>query len=138
MNCIRAGVVAALLCTVTAAPVVAAELGRLFLTPQQRDDLDRRRTSNIQDAVVTTVSRVTVEGQVSRSSGKDTVWLNGAPQYDGPRARDPARVVVPRSEQEGSVSVKVGETLDRVSGEITNGLEGGTIVIRPSRTRNVR
>jgi len=37
-----------------------------FFTPQQRQDLDRRRQANIQESAVTTNSSVTVNGQVSR------------------------------------------------------------------------
>lgn len=129
-----AAFLAAIACLMPAlTPAAAADLGRLFLTPQQRSELDRRRANNIQESIVTQVSRVTVEGRVARSNGKDTTWLNGAPQYDSPRARDPARVLIQQGEQEGSISVKVGETLDRVSGDVSNGLGGGTIAVGPRK-----
>ncbi len=121
--------------TTAGTPSRAADMGRLFLTPEQRDDLDRRRANNVQDAVVTAASRVTVGGQVARSSGRNTVWLNGIPQFDGPRAPDPARVAVPKGEQEGTVTLKIGETLDRASGEVNNGLDGGTIAVGPQKRR---
>jgi len=55
---------------------VAAQqnLGRLFFTEQQRQDLDRRRQANIQETAVVVESTVTVNGQVSRSSGRSTTW----------------------------------------------------------------
>jgi molybdopterin-biosynthesis enzyme MoeA-like protein len=59
-----------------------AELGRLFLTPQQRIELDKRRQANAVEAETVVESTVTLNGQVTRSSGKTTVWLNGVPQYD--------------------------------------------------------
>src|SRR6195256_4253384 len=61
---------------------VAAQenLGRLFFTEQQRQDLDRRRQANIRETAVVVESSVTVNGQVSRSSGRSTTWLNGVPQ----------------------------------------------------------
>ncbi|MSQ72942.1 MAG: hypothetical protein EXR27_16860 [Betaproteobacteria bacterium] len=127
---------AAVACAAAAvAPAAGADLGRLFLTPQQRDDLDRRRTNNIQDAVVTIVSRVTVDGQVTRSGGKDTVWINGTPQQDAPKAADPARVAVKKGEDEGTVTIKIGETLDRISGEVTSTLGTGTIDVGSQKRR---
>ena len=56
----------------------AEPLGRLFFTPQQRQDLDRRRQANIQESAATVNSTLTVNGQVSRSRGKNTVWISCA------------------------------------------------------------
>lgn len=111
--------VGALLLAVATGPAGAQEtLGRLFFTEQQRQDLDRRRQANIQEATVVIDSLVTVNGQVSRSSGKSTTWINGAPQTSTRRPRDPARVTLPGAEGEPSVTVKIGQTLDKVRGEI--------------------
>ena len=107
-------------------PVAADELGRLFFTPQQRQELDRRRESNIaQEKGVVVESFVTVNGHVVRSSGKTTTWVNGVPQYDTPAGRDPARVQL----QDGTL--KIGQTLDRTRGEVKDGLEGGTVRVTP-------
>jgi hypothetical protein len=115
----------------TAVPVAAEDLGRLFFTPQQRQELDRRREANVMESGTTTVeSTMTVNGHVARSSGKTTTWINGVPQYDGPRSRDPARVTVGGSEGEPPVEVKIGQTLDKTRGEVKDGLGGGRIVIR--------
>jgi hypothetical protein len=115
----------------TAVPVAAEDLGRLFFTPQQRQELDRRREANVMESGTTTVeSTMTVNGHVARSSGKTTTWINGVPQYDGQRSRDPARVTVGGSEGEPPVEVKIGQTLDKTRGEVKDGLGGGRIVIR--------
>ncbi len=106
-------------------PAAADELGRLFFTPQQRQDLDRRRESNIQDKEVVIESSITVNGHVTRSSGKTTTWVNGVPQYDTYSGRDPARVHL----QDGTV--KIGQTLDRTRGEVKDGLQGGTVRVNP-------
>jgi len=114
----------------------ADELGRLFFTPQQRLDLDRRRATNAQAAVVTAVDQVTVNGQVSRSGGKSTTWINGAPQDDirtRTDARDPTRVTIRQGEETKGSSLRVGETLDRVRGETRDGLDGGKILIKRER-----
>lgn len=117
-------------------PTHADELGRLFFTPQQRQDLDRRRATNAQAAVVTAVDQVTVNGQVLRSGGKSTTWINGAPQDDiraKTDAKDPTRVTVRQGEETQGSSLRVGETLDRVRGETRDGLDGGKIVIKRER-----
>jgi hypothetical protein len=114
------------------APVGAAELGRLFLTPQQRQDLDRRRASNRVEEEVPQIKEgpLTLEGHVQRSSGKTATWINGVPQYDSHAGPDPARVtVVPNAGQPG-VSLKVGEIYERSSGEVRDSLQGGEINVR--------
>jgi hypothetical protein len=109
----------------------AQELGRLFFTPQQRQELDRRREANVQESATTTVeSTMTVNGHVSRSSGKTTTWINGVPQYDSHRARDSAQVTVGGSEGDPPVDLKIGQTLDKTRGEVKDELGGGRIVIR--------
>jgi hypothetical protein len=112
-------IVGALLLAVATGPAAAQEtLGRLFFTEQQRQDLDRRRQANIQEATVVVDSLVTVNGQVSRSSGKSTTWINGVPQTSTKRPHDPAKVTLPGGEGEPSVTVKIGQTLDKARGEI--------------------
>lgn len=107
------------------------ELGRLFFTPQQRQDLDRRRASNAQAAAAVTIEDlVTINGRVSRSSGKTTTWINGVPQEDTHRGPDASRVTIRAGESGPSTSLKVGETLDRVKSETRSGLDGGSISIK--------
>jgi hypothetical protein len=114
-----------------AGPAAAEELGRLFFTPQQRQELDRRREANIQESGTFTVeSTMTVNGHVSRSSGRTTTWINGVPQYDSHRTRDPARITVGGSEGEPPVDLKIGQTLDKTRGEVKDELGGGRITIR--------
>ena len=104
------------------------ELGRLFFTPQQRQDLDRRRQSNIRESEPPVVeSSVTVNGHVARSSGKTTTWVNGVPQYDSYSSRDPGRVHL------DTATVKIGQTLDRARGEVHDQLGGGEVKVnRPA------
>jgi len=112
----------------------AESLGRLFFTPQQRQELDRRRQLNIQEAIVVRESRFTVNGQVSRSNGKTTTWINGTPVNELYRPRDPATIPIRTGEGEPSVPVKVGQTLDKGRGEILDGLAGGKVEARaPAR-----
>ncbi len=114
-----------------AAPAAAQELGRLFLTPEQRAALDARRKARVPDKppVVEAVveSPITrVDGFVRRSGGRSTVWLNGVPTPEGAQTeglqvrpgRGPASVSVTLGEDERRYELRVGERLDRGSGEV--------------------
>jgi hypothetical protein len=119
-----------------AVPAAAQEnLGRLFLMPQQRQELDRRRQANIQESAVVADSFVTINGQVSRSSGKSTTWINGVPQESTRKPQDPARVTLPGAEGKPSVNLKIGQTLDKVRGEVKDGLGEGRVAVQPVRKR---
>jgi hypothetical protein len=129
-----------LACLLGFGPLPAAaqqNLGRLFLLPQQRQELDRRRNANIQEAAAVTENLVTVNGQVSRSSGRTTVWLNGVPQDGTRRPNDPARVALPGAEGQPSVNLKIGQTLDKVRGEVRDPVGGGKI-LTPAQKREPR
>ncbi len=122
----------AFLLAVATGQVAAQEkLGRLFFTEQQRQDLDRRRQANIQETAAAVESTVTVNGQVSRSSGRSTTWLNGVPQENSRRPLDPARVTLPGGEGAPSVSLKVGQTLDKIRGEIRDPAKDGRMATPP-------
>ena len=124
-----------LLAGVCSQPAGSAEdIGRLFLTPQQRQDLDRRRTANIQEAMVVTESTSAVQGRVLRSSGKTTTWVNRSPQHDAYPDDGPASVTLSAGEGQADVKLKVGETYDNVRGEIRDPLAGGKIGVVRSRT----
>ena len=125
-----------LLLSCLAAPAAAEDLGRLFFTPQQRQDLDRRRAANAQEAAaIIQESTLTLQGQVSRSSGKTTTWLNGVPQQDAPSTADPARVPIRIGDDEPEITLKVGETRDLVRGETRDGLGGGKIEVLRGKPR---
>ncbi|MEW6687771.1 MAG: hypothetical protein AB1452_01655 [Pseudomonadota bacterium] len=119
----------ALLCAAAAAP--AQELGRLFFTPDQRAALDARRKARVPDkpaaAPVVEQPVTRVDGAVRRAGGRSTVWVNGQPIAEGaqpgaarlaPQGADPGRVSVPVGESQQRVELRVGETLDRGSGEV--------------------
>ena len=115
-----------------AAPAAAAEeLGRLFLTPQQRQDLDRRRATNRAEEEAPQIKEgpLTLDGHVQRSSGRTATWINGVPQYDSDGGRDPTRVTVVPNAGEPGVSLKVGEVYERTSGEVRDNLNGGEITV---------
>ena len=121
-----------LLCAAAPNRATAEELGRLFFTPQQRQDLDRRRASNRAEEEAPQIKEgpLTLDGHVQRSSGKTATWINLAPQYDdGSVSKDPARVTVVPNAGEPGVSLKVGQTYDRASGEVRGLLGGGEVQV---------
>ena len=124
----------------------AQELGRLFFTPEQRAALDARRKARVPDkpaATPVTESPVTrVNGAVQRGSGKSTVWVNGEMiaedlQPEGarvtPRGPKPASVSIPEGENAPRRELRVGESLDRGSGEVRDVIGEGEIKIGPRR-----
>lgn len=130
-----------LLPTIALAPAAGAEeaLGRLFFTPERRQILDRQRQLNIQDAKqVNEDPTLTINGVVTRSSGKRTSWINGAAQNENevpgglavtPSARDPGKVVVQAGESPAAAA-RVGETVNRNTGEARDLLNDGRIVVK--------
>ena len=137
------GHLAGWLCAVTLltalCPAASAEeeLGRLFFTPERRQALDRQRQFNIEEKPqeIPEDATFTINGVVTRSSGKRTVWINGVAQNDNerpsgvtiiPNRKAPGKVIVqPNDAPVGNA--RVGETVNRNTGEATDLLNGGSI-----------
>lgn len=102
----------------------AQELGRLFLTPEQRAALDARRRARVPDnpvpAPVVLSPTTRLDGYVQRSDGKYTVWINGDTAADNARPRPDGRVPVTVGDTPTRVPLKPGEVLDLGSGEVTD------------------
>ena len=129
-----------LLCLATPAAPAAEQLGRLFLTPQQREDLDRRRATNRAEEEAPAAPQImegplTLEGHVQRSSGRTTTWINGVPQDDSHASRDPARLTLVPNEGEPGISLKIGQIYERMSGTVRDNLNGGGITVGKSSRR---
>jgi len=122
---------------------MAATLGRLFLTAEQRVMLDEIRNDPDRgkapaEAPVTTksvtkkapsVPSVTVNGIVLRSSGGDSTWINGheisadEPTPEGVRVRtfakrDAVRIILPEGTE--TAAIKPGQRIDVLSGKIVD------------------
>ena len=138
-----------LLIVVSAAPDASAQsLGRLFLTPTQREALDVRRASRVPDkpmAVVVESPTARIDGQVVRSNGRSTVWVNGLPVREG--AQSEGLRIAPAPSAAGSVTLnvgegprrvelRVGESMNRDTGEVRDmlgeGSAGVSAATRPS------
>lgn len=119
----------------------AAPLGRLFMTPERRAILERQRQLNIQEVQTLEGSTVTVDGVVTRSSGRSTVWVNQRPQNENAigtgvtavvSPKEPGRVIVTPGE-DAPASLKVGESINRGTREKTDALGDGRVSVRPAR-----
>ena len=122
------------------APACAAdapELGRLFFTPERRATLERQRAFNVQEAQTLQGSSMSLDGVVYRSGGKATVWINRQAQTENESSRTGVSAVVspgaPGSAllapgEEKPAQLKVGETINRATGERNTRLGGGVVV----------
>jgi hypothetical protein len=133
-----------------AAGAQAAELGRLFLTPQERAALDRARHA-VQAPVITQPEHepepidvtpeavrgheapITVDGYVSRSGGPATVWVNGTDTFQGDLSEfginaehveiETSRVRLPIGAAETPVLLKPGQSFDPGANAISDAYE---------------
>lgn len=113
------------------------ELGRLFFTPERRLALERQRTHNVQEAQALQGTTMSLDGVVYRSSGKTTVWINRQSQNENEAARTGVSAIVsPQSPgrarlapgEEAPAELKVGEAMNRATGERDTRLGGGVVV----------
>lgn len=118
-----------------AGQVAAAEpLGRLFFTPAQRAQLDSARSQKDrmppapeQEAAAPLPEVVTYGGIVRRSDGRTTVWINDRALDDAKaaerlplpgRVRSDGSVNLELPQANRSVNLKVGQSVEIVSGTI--------------------
>jgi hypothetical protein len=119
-----------LICAAAAAApfaIAADPLGRLFLTPEQRDRLELRRQSKVSEVITAqstateadepVASYLSFQGQIVRSSGAQTIFINGTPYSgrDSPRGtqlvsgRRLGEIVIVPAEGAQPVPLKVGQ-----------------------------
>lgn len=85
-------------------------LGRLFNTPQQREVLDELRRRHAHISREQTADSIALQGIVRRSSGRNTIWINGQPHTDhAPVARF--------GERSAHIFVGAGKTVELKVGE---------------------
>ncbi len=118
-------------------PLHAEPLGRLFLTPERRAMLERQRQQNVQTAQTLEGTVMSLDGVVTRSSGKTTVWINQHAQHENTvgtgvtaavATRTPGRVVLTPTD-ETPAPLRVGEAINRGTLERADGLDGGRVTV---------
>jgi hypothetical protein len=144
-------IVAALVCAALplwSTGAQAQELGRLFFTPDQRAALDARRKARVPDKPAASPAAdsplTRVDGAVRRSGGKSTVWVNGETIPEStqpgnakiaPASPNAGRVSVPTGDGAQRHDLRVGESLDRTSGEVRDVIGEGEIKVGPNRAK---
>lgn len=131
-----------------AADLRAQELGRLFLTPEQRAALDARRKARVPDKPAATPvvesPSTRIDGTVRRAAGRSTVWVNGEAIQEGaqpegvrvlPQRSSAGRVSISVGESEQRFDLRIGETLDRGSGEVRDVIGEGEIRIKQGNVK---
>ena len=135
---------AAILLSLASFPSNAQTLGRLFFTPEQRQALDHQRQIGIEKLQeVPEDPLLTINGVVTRSSGRKTIWINGVTQHDNDAGNGVA--VVPVRQNSGRVTlqtsespiteVRVGNTVNFNTGETGDLLGEGTITRHQRRNK---
>ena len=103
---------------------VAPELGTLFYTPAQRQEISRARgpetTLEVSDSTY-------LQGVVRRSQGKGTVWVNGKPLPEG-QAHTP--LIQGVDAVVDGKRLQVGQSLNKFSGTRTDLVAPGAVTKR--------
>lgn len=131
-----------LLCALSSNTAAEGEISidrkRFFTTPAERAQMDRARRDLGKKPVQAPVNvvvknkplpKVTVQGIVKRSSGEDTVWINGAGVEIGKRKGDVAVRSVRESGNarlllsgEKAVTLKPGQSFDPNTDKVRDGV----------------
>ena len=130
--------------------VRAAEpLGRLFFTPEQRNQLDVARAQRSRATLTAEIEEqapapevVTYHGLVRRSDGKNTVWMNNRTINDGqttgrlppPRPRSDGSIVLELPQSERKIKLKVGQSVELLSGTIAEPYARSSITSTRAKT----
>jgi hypothetical protein len=86
----------------------AAELGRLFFSPEQRAELDYSYAQNADSG--SNNRALMLNGIVQQHGGKRTVWINGVPQQAGSSDdKTPESQTVQLPGKKSRVKLKVGQ-----------------------------
>jgi hypothetical protein len=114
----------------------APPLGRLFLTPEKRQALERQRQLSLQETESSDSDTVQLDGIVQRSSGRHSVWINQRMQSDSePGLRPHIDRRNPGSAEfkpgnGSSTRLRVGETLNRSTQEQHDVVPEGAVNVR--------
>jgi hypothetical protein len=96
-------------------------LGKLFLTPEKRQMLERQRQLNLRDTENMESETLQLDGVVLRSSGRSSVWTNQHMQdsRDGGIRVNPNRpgTATLDTDKSSSVQIQVGDSVNRSTQE---------------------
>jgi len=129
MKCVSTKILAVFLLLLPSIGMAAEQtMGRLFFTPGQRARMDvaRQQERSVRFDVeqqddASPPTNVTLNGVVTRSDGKTTVWINNRIQTDASQTatvgkRGEIRIITPEAGR--SVPLQVGQSIDMSSGKV--------------------
>jgi hypothetical protein len=126
----------------------AAAMGKVFFSPDKRLALEQRRLMDVIPEVTAAttsatapppeqIETITINGLVKRSSGKNTVWINGVPHTERERniarvnPRDLSSAVISNVNNNSSPTIiRVGDGMNRSTKEPSTLLGPGTILVK--------
>lgn len=135
MKCATIKIIAVFLMLLPSLGMAAEQaLGRLFFTPEQRARMDVARQQERSIKIDTDQQEnapldvnITLNGVVTRSDGKSTVWINNREQSGDKagsaiavpgRGKPAGQVSVTTPDAKRSIPLKVGQSLDLNSGQV--------------------
>ena len=124
----------------------AEELGRLFLTPEQRNKIDKIRYAKPKKEIpvkivleenveqepepIPDIGGITVNGLVYREGGKSTAWINNTNTFEGNLGNQyievdsgnikPDNIKLKINKNETDITLKVGETYETTTDKVTD------------------
>lgn len=111
----------------TPTPAAAAPgLGKLFLSPEKRQSLDRQRQLNLSEDDGGDSETLRLDGVVQRSSGYNSIWINQRMQPQARPSGDATSSPV-ELEQGRQIRLQVGESINRSTQERKNVLPPNAI-----------
>lgn len=128
-----------LLAALLSAPCGGQELGRLFFSPAERAALDAQRRTGAVAPQAPSPAPMRINGYLLRAGAHPTLWVNGSAAGSGSRTDEvrvtpgthhPGEVAVHVRDDRSSRRVKVGSTLDPVSGEARDVIGDGQLRVR--------
>ena len=154
MKRVLAALLAIAACASSSTAMAADPLGRLFMTPDQRARLEAKRQQKVEISVkesepqeeeTPAASYLTLQGEILRSDGKRTVFINGVPytESEAPKGarliagKRAGEVLVVPSESAAQVRLKVGQSLDKNTLNVDDAAQrAGSIVIGKPASRD--
>jgi hypothetical protein len=112
-------------------------LGKLFLTPEKRQALERQRQFNLRESESSEAETLQLNGIVQRSSGYNSIWLNQRVQSGNETGLQVQRVspntakVSPKNE--AATQLKVGESINRSTRERKDVVAPGAVHVDKQR-----
>lgn len=105
----------------------AQPVGRLFYTPQQRQQLDMQHKPPVRHAAAIVPANTHYNGYVIRSDGVNTLWINGQTRYVDHAENNPVRLKLP-----ATPALKPGQAFDRQAGRVLEPYEIAAPAARPA------